>query len=197
MKERTKAAAVFLDRDGTILRDVGYLCSQEQIEILPGVPEAIRLLKEKGYKIVVVTNQSAVARGRLSEKQLKQIHEEVRAQLARAGATLDAVYYCPHHPSEGVTAYRVLCDCRKPNTGMIRRASEELGLEPARPYVVAIKRQIWSLPRGSAPRESGFATQPRRKKTSQAEHAWRGICGTPLSGSWLTLKGRSISRSRF
>jgi D,D-heptose 1,7-bisphosphate phosphatase len=136
MKERTKAAAVFLDRDGTILRDVGYLCSQEQIEILHGVPEAIRLLKEKGYKIVVVTNQSAVARGRLSEKQLKQIHEEVRAQLARAGATLDAVYYCPHHPSEGVTAYRVLCDCRKPNTGMIRRASEELGLEPARSYVV-------------------------------------------------------------
>ena len=136
MKGRTEAAAVFLDRDGTILRDVGYLSRQEQIEILPRVPEAIRLLRKKGYKIVVVTNQSAVARGRLSEEQLKRIHEEMRARLAAAGATLDAVYYCPHHPSEGVPAYRILCDCRKPNTGMIRRASEELGLEPARSYVV-------------------------------------------------------------
>ncbi|HUK39635.1 MAG TPA: HAD-IIIA family hydrolase [Candidatus Acidoferrales bacterium] len=86
MKEPTGGAAVFLDRDGTILRDVGYLSSREQMEILPRVPEAIRLLKEKGYKIIVVTNQSGVARGRLSEDELKQIHEELRTRLALAGA---------------------------------------------------------------------------------------------------------------
>jgi len=136
MKGRAEAAAVFLDRDGTILRDVGYLCREEQIEILPGVPEAIRMLKEKGYKIVVVTNQSAVARGRLSEARLRQIHEELQGRLGRAGAPLDAVYYCPHHPSVGVAAYRIVCDCRKPNTGMIRRAAEELGLNPSLSYVV-------------------------------------------------------------
>lgn len=84
----------------------------------------------------MVANQSAVARGCLTEEPLKQIHEEVRARLARAGATLDAVYYCPHHPSKGVAPYGILCDCRKPSTGMIRRASEELGLESARSYVV-------------------------------------------------------------
>jgi D-glycero-D-manno-heptose 1,7-bisphosphate phosphatase len=136
VKDQTERAAVFLDRDGTILRDVGYLSFREQIEILPRVPEAIRLLKEKGYKIIVVTNQSGVARGRLSEDQLKQIHEEMRAQLALAGATLDALYYCPHHPSEGVSPYRALCDCRKPNTGMIRKASEQFGLKPGRSYIV-------------------------------------------------------------
>jgi D-glycero-D-manno-heptose 1,7-bisphosphate phosphatase len=136
MKRQAKAAAVFLDRDGTILRDVGYLSREEQMEILPRVPEAIRMLAEKGYKIIVVTNQSAVARGRLSEEQLKQIHEAMRARLGRAGATLDGIYYCPHHPSEGIPAYRVSCECRKPNTGMICRASEELGVEPSLSYVV-------------------------------------------------------------
>ena len=136
MNQQAKAPAVFLDRDGTILRDVGYLSREEQIEILPRVPEAIRMLKKKGYKIVVVTNQSAVARGRISEEQLKQIHETMRGRLAEAGASLDGIYYCPHHPSEGVAPYRVLCDCRKPNTGMICRASEELGLEPSASYVV-------------------------------------------------------------
>jgi len=159
LKGRTEAAAVFLDRDGTILRDVGYLSRQEQIEILPRVPEAIRLLKKKGYKIVVVTNQSA---GAYRKSNLKQIHEEMRARLAAAGATLDAGYYCPHHPSEGVPLYRILCDCRKPNTGMIRRAAEELGLEPARSYVVgdqaidmelavrAGASEIWICDSGSA-----------------------------------------------
>lgn len=136
MSRQPKAAAVFLDRDGTILREVGYLSREEEMEILPGVPEAIRMLTDRGYKIVVVTNQSGVARGLLSEERLKQINAAMRRRLAEAGAVLDGIYYCPHHPSEGVAPYRVLCDCRKPNTGMISRASEELGLEPSVSYVV-------------------------------------------------------------
>ena len=84
----------------------------------------------------MVTNQSAVAGGLLTEAQLGQIHDAMRVRLGKAGATLDGIYYCPHHPSEGAPAYRVLCDCRKPNTGMICRAAEELGLEPSISYVV-------------------------------------------------------------
>ena len=129
-------AAVFVDRDGTLIRDVGYLCRAEQLEILPNVPEAIRLLQEKDYKVVVVTNQSAVARGRLTEAMLADIHGELLARLARRGARLDAVYYCPHHPTEGFAPYKMVCDCRKPNTAMIRRAETELKLDPSRSYIV-------------------------------------------------------------
>lgn len=129
-------AAVFVDRDGTVIRDVGYLCREEQLEILPRVPEALRLLKRKGYKVVVITNQSAVARGQLTEELLAEIHKELFGRLARYGAEVDGVYYCPHHPTEGIAPYRIDCNCRKPNTGMIFKAAAELGLAPSRSYVV-------------------------------------------------------------
>jgi len=128
--------AVFFDRDGTLIRDVGYLTHPEQIELLDGVPAAIRALREAGFRTVVVTNQSAVARGWLTEAALKQIHRLIQDRLANEGARLDAIYYCPHHPSEGVEAYRVVCDCRKPKPGMIQRAVNDLALEPKRSYVL-------------------------------------------------------------
>jgi D-glycero-D-manno-heptose 1,7-bisphosphate phosphatase len=128
--------AVFVDRDGTLIRDVGYLCRREQLEILPQVPAALRLIRRKGYKIIVITNQSAVARGQLTEEALGCIHEELLARLAQLGADLDAVYYCPHHPTVGAAPYRQACDCRKPNAGMVFRAAAELGLAPERSYVV-------------------------------------------------------------
>jgi D-glycero-D-manno-heptose 1,7-bisphosphate phosphatase len=129
-------AAVFVDRDGTLVRDVGYLCRVEQLEILPQVPEALRLLKRKGYRVVVITNQSAVARGHLTEDLLAEIHRELFGRLTRVGAQVDGVYYCPHHPTEGLARYKTVCDCRKPNTGMILKAAAELGLAPSRSYVV-------------------------------------------------------------
>lgn len=129
-------AAVFVDRDGTLIRDVGYLHRKEQLEILPQVPEALRLLKGKGYKVVVITNQSAVARGQLTEDVLAEIHRELFRRLARSGAEVDGIYYCPHHPTEGLGHYKIHCDCRKPDTGMICKAAAELGLAPWRSYVV-------------------------------------------------------------
>ena len=136
MATLTKARAVFLDRDGTLIRDVGYLRLEDQLEILPRVPESIRLLRERGFRLVVVTNQSAVARGRLTEAELDRIHHELNARLAKEGAQLDGFYYCPHHPTEGIGAYNVECDCRKPNAGMVRRAAADLGLDPSRSFVV-------------------------------------------------------------
>ncbi|HEX2227887.1 MAG TPA: HAD-IIIA family hydrolase, partial [Candidatus Binatia bacterium] len=107
--QQVRQAAVFVDRDGTLIRDVGYLHREEQIEVLPQVPEALRLLKQKGYKVVVITNQSAVARGQLTEDALAEIHRELFDRLARSGAEVDGIYYCPHHPTEGLGSYKIHC----------------------------------------------------------------------------------------
>jgi len=131
-----KTPAVFLDRDGTLIRDVGYLHRREQVEILPRVPQAMRLLRRRGFLLVVVTNQSAVARGRLTEEELDRIHDDLKARLAQEGARLDGIYYCPHHPTEGSGQYKVACDCRKPNPGLVRRAAADLGLDLSFSYMV-------------------------------------------------------------
>lgn len=143
--EEKKTPAVFLDRDGTLIRDVGYLYRQDQVEILPRVAEAIRLLRGQGFLLVVVTNQSAVARGRLTEENLGRIHGALNARLAQDGAHLDGIYYCPHHPTEGVGPYHAECDCRKPNTGMIAKAIADLGLDPSSSYVVGDKTSDMEL----------------------------------------------------
>ncbi len=121
--------AVFLDRDGTIARDVHYCCRVEDFEILPTVPEAIRLLKEHGFKVAVVTNQSGVARGYFTDETLFQIHQYMEDELAKYGARIDAVYYCPHHPDDG-------CQCRKPKPALLLRAAEEMGIDLTRSYIV-------------------------------------------------------------
>jgi D-glycero-D-manno-heptose 1,7-bisphosphate phosphatase len=137
--------AVFVDRDGTLIRDVGHLCRADQVEILPLVPQALRLLNEHHFKVVVVTNQSVIARGRLTEALLTEIHRGLLHRLAELGGTVDGVYYCPHHPTEGAEPYRCVCDCRKPDTGMIRRAAAELGLAVSRSYVVGDQRTDMEL----------------------------------------------------
>ena len=134
--EITKTPAVFVDRDGTLIREVGYLSRLEQIEVLPRVPESIQLLRQRGLKVVIITNQSAVARGFITEDELQQIHRELEKQLAKRGAFLDGIYYCPHHPSEGRDPYRIPCVCRKPNVGLAARAATELHLDLSRSYMV-------------------------------------------------------------
>lgn len=132
----TGKPAALLDRDGTLIRDVGYLSRREQMEILPRVCESLRLLRRGGLKIVVVTNQSAVARGFLTETELKEIHRDMERAFARYGAYLDGIYYCPHHPCKGVEPYRTSCSCRKPRPGLAQRAAAELQLDLRRSYVV-------------------------------------------------------------
>jgi D-glycero-D-manno-heptose 1,7-bisphosphate phosphatase len=131
-----KSPAIFLDRDGTLIRDVGYLRHIEQIELLPGVVEAIRLLSQRGFKLVVITNQSGIARGLFSELEVGEIHKQLSRMLAERDANLDGIYYCPHHPTAGEGVYSMLCDCRKPNTALVERASAELALDLSRSYVV-------------------------------------------------------------
>ena len=128
--------AVFLDRDGTICEEVGYLDSVEQLRLIPGSAAAIRLLNERGLKAVVVTNQSGVARGFFSELRLQEVHEELERLLRLEGAYLDGIYYCPHHPSDGNEPYIGVCDCRKPASGLLLRAAADLGLDLGASYVI-------------------------------------------------------------
>lgn len=127
--------AVFLDRDGTINEDAGYLTDPSAVRLLPGVGEALRLLQEEGFRLVVVTNQSGVARGLLTEAVLKQIHVRLDTLIQAEGVTLTGVYYCPHHP-EGTFPYRQVCSCRKPKGGLVEQAAREHRLDLGRSYVV-------------------------------------------------------------
>ncbi len=133
--------AVFLDRDGTVNEEVNYLSDPDQLRLIAGAAEGIKRLNGAGLKVVLVTNQSGIARGYFSEAVLHQIHERLRLLLAREGARIDAVYYCPHHPSAGNSPYTVDCDCRKPGTGLIDRASRDLGIDVKNSFVVGDK---WS-----------------------------------------------------
>lgn len=120
--------AVFLDRDGTINVEKEYLYRKEDFEFIPGVPEAIRLLNEAGVMVVVVTNQSGVARGYYTEEDVENLHRHIARELKEAGAHVDAWLYCPHHPS-GRGSYALPCDCRKPLPGMLREAARRHGID--------------------------------------------------------------------
>lgn len=117
--------AVFLDRDGTICREVDYLADPGGLELLPGAAAAIAAFSAAGFEVVVITNQSGVARGLFDEQGLELIHQRLRELLAADGAHLDAIYTCPHHPNEGSPPYRRACDCRKPLPGLLLRAASE------------------------------------------------------------------------
>jgi len=132
----SKHRAVFLDRDGTICEEVGYLNSVHQMRLIPRSAEAIRRLNEHGFKVVVITNQSGVARGLILEQNLNDIHTEMIRQLREEGASLDGIYYCPHHPTEGNPPYLQECTCRKPATGLLEKAAADLNLNLSSSYMV-------------------------------------------------------------
>jgi D-glycero-D-manno-heptose 1,7-bisphosphate phosphatase len=129
-------AAVFLDRDGTISEEVGYVNHLSRYRLMPRSAEAIRMLNEAGYLTFLTTNQSGVARGYFSDTLLHTVHEKLQRLLAAEGARLDGLYVCPHHPEEGQPPWRTRCDCRKPQPGMILRAAREHGLDLARSWAI-------------------------------------------------------------
>ncbi len=125
--------AVFMDRDGTVNREVGHVDRLEKFELLSGTAEAIQRLNARGFKAVVVTNQSGVARGYFTEDFIQGLHRQLEAHLARHGARLDGIYYCPHSPEAD-------CGCRKPVPGMLLKAAAELDIDLGRSYVVGDKQ---------------------------------------------------------
>jgi histidinol-phosphate phosphatase family protein len=125
--------AVFLDRDGVLTRErQDYIKTPDELEILPGLEGPLQEIQKRGFRIVIVTNQSVIGRGLTTHREMSKIHEKLRRELGRFGCTIDAIYYCPHRPEEG-------CDCRKPNPGLILKASNELGIDISRSWMIGDK----------------------------------------------------------
>lgn len=137
---QSREPAVFLDRDGTLNVERGFLRSHGQLELLPGVAKSLQRLRGAGFRLVVLTNQPVIARGDATERDVEDIHRKLEWLLGLEGAYLDAIYYCPHHPDRGFVGERpelkVPCDCRKPGTALLERACAELSLDPARSWMI-------------------------------------------------------------
>lgn len=153
-----KRPAVFLDRDGVLNEERGYISSIEELHIFSYVPGCIEKIKKKGYYTIVISNQSGVARGLFTEKTLQNINVCLQRETG-----VDAVYYCPHHPNGEVKAYCVDCNCRKPGTGLLKRAAEEFKIEMSRSYMVGDRasdiRAGQDMGLKTVLLESGYGTQ--------------------------------------
>ena len=137
---KNKQKAIFLDRDGTINKYVGFLTKPEQFELLPGVTEAIKMINKSGYLTIVVTNQPVIARGDCTWDELQEIHNKMETELGKDGAFLDAIYVCPHHKDKGFLGERVEykydCDCRKPKAGLLLQAAKDYNIDITQSYMV-------------------------------------------------------------
>jgi D-glycero-D-manno-heptose 1,7-bisphosphate phosphatase len=183
-------SAVFLDRDGTVIDEVGYLHRSNQLALYPWTAGAIRAFNRAGLPVVVVTNQSAIAKGLLTERELEEIHRELTGLLAAGGACIDAYYYCPHHPKGSVAEYALACGCRKPATGLVDRAARELGIDPRRSFVVGDKWVDVGLARGVGAKAilvrtgHGAAEEQRRPANLDADAV---VDNLAAAASWILI----------
>jgi len=134
MEEKNRA--VFVDRDGTLNEEVGYLSRMDQLKIFPRAVEAIRLVNARGMKAVVISNQSGIARGYFTEDFVRSVHDRINQLLGAEGARIDGFYVCPHHPVHGSGIYKRDCDCRKPKPGLLLQAAAEMNIDLARSYMI-------------------------------------------------------------
>ncbi len=132
----SRGTGVFLDRDGTLNEEVGYVNHLSRVRLYPWAAEAIRMLNEAGVPVIVVTNQSGVARGYFTEEMVQGVHRRIADELAAQSARIDALYYCPHHPDAPLPAYHQVCRCRKPEAGMVEEAARQFHIDPTWSYVV-------------------------------------------------------------
>lgn len=137
---RNKQKAIFLDRDGTINKYVGYLRTPEQFELLEGVGEAVRKINLSGYLAIVITNQPVIARGEVTADGLQKIHNKMETMLGKEGAYLDGIYYCPHHPDKGfsgeVEELKIVCECRKPKAGLLLQAAKDFNIDLSQSWMI-------------------------------------------------------------
>jgi D-glycero-D-manno-heptose 1,7-bisphosphate phosphatase len=131
--------AVFLDKDGTINEDFGYINDPSNIKLISGSAEAIKLLNNAGYKVIVISNQSGIARGYITEGQLQAVDKALKKEVLAQGGYIDDIYYCPHHPEIGLHPYKRVCQCRKPEPGMLKKAAKEHGLDLSQSYMIGDK----------------------------------------------------------
>ena len=131
--------AVFFDRDGVLNVDVNYLYKIGEFQWMPGAKKTIKYYNEKGFFVIVITNQSGVARGYYTEEDIHRLHEWMQGEVAKVGAHIDAFYHCPHHPEGTVAPYRITCSCRKPEPGLIQQAMKEWPVDKNRSLLIGDK----------------------------------------------------------
>jgi D-glycero-D-manno-heptose 1,7-bisphosphate phosphatase len=168
-----KRRAVFIDRDGTISEEVGYINHASRYRVFPFAAAAVRALNEAGWLAILVTNQAGVARGYFKEELIVEVHKILRDELERGGARLDAIYYCPHHPTVGEPPYRFDCDCRKPRPGLIRRAAGDFRLDLARCWMVGDRYSDTELARNAGTRAAFVLTGYGRGELEHQSHTWQ------------------------
>jgi D-glycero-D-manno-heptose 1,7-bisphosphate phosphatase len=170
------APTVFLDRDGTLIEEVGYLSHLDRIVLYPWSIESVKLLNRAGFKVVVVTNQAGVARGLFDEDFIDEAHRFLDQKFSDGGATIDKFYYCPHHPEASVEAYRSECDCRKPKAGMLWKAAQELELELSHSFVIGDRLSDLRLGQAVGARSllvrTGYGETTARELTDDVEVAY-------------------------
>ena len=171
-----KRRAVFLDRDGTINVEKDYLHKIEDFEFIPGVPAAIKRLKAAGFLVIVVSNQSGVARGYFDEQAVNRLHRHIQAELAGYGTSIDAFYFCPHHPEQGVGAYKVACDCRKGAPGMLLRAAADHDIDLQQSFMIGDKLADIEAGAGAGCRNILVMTGYGAQAAAQAENAVLETC---------------------
>ncbi len=168
-----KRPAVFIDRDGTISEEVGYVNHPSRYKVFPFAAEAVRRLNEAGWRAVLVTNQAGVARGYFAEEMIGAVHDILIRELAREGARLDAIYYCPHHPSVGDERYRIDCECRKPKPGLVFRAAGELEIDLAASWMVGDRDGDVEMARNAGLRAAFVLTGYGRGEWEYGRARWK------------------------
>jgi D-glycero-D-manno-heptose 1,7-bisphosphate phosphatase len=168
-----KRRAVFMDRDGTISEEIGYVNHPSRYRVFPYAARAVRLLNEAGWLAVLVTNQAGVARGYFTEDLVGAVHERLRQELARGEAHLDAIYYCAHHPSVGEPPYRLDCDCRKPKPGLIQRAAEDFQIDLAASWMIGDRYSDIELARNARVRSAFVLSGYGRGEWEYQRAAWK------------------------
>ena len=190
--------AVFLDRDGTLIEEVGYLDRIERVVLYPWSIDAIRVLNRAGLRVIVITNQSGVARGYFTEAVVDQLHEHISALIAGGGARIDAYYYCPHHPDGSVEQYKLRCECRKPGRGLVDRAARELGIDPGASFVVGDRWLDVRLARSVGARgvlvRTGYGASEERQPPDDLV-ADAIVDNLIAASSWVLQEVRTVSRA--
>ena len=168
-----KRPAVFMDRDGTISEEVGYVNHPSRYRVFPFSAEAVRLLNEHQWLALLVTNQAGVARGYFTEDLIGAVHSALTEELGRGGARLDAIYYCAHHPTVGEPPFRLDCDCRKPKPGLIRRAAEDFGIDLRRSWMIGDRHSDVVLAHNAGVRSAFVMTGYGRGEWEYQRSSWK------------------------
>ena len=167
-----KQRAVFMDRDGTISEEVGYINHRSRFRLFPFAAAAIKQLNEHGWLAIVVTNQAGVARGYFPEQMIESVHADMTKQVADADARIDAIYYCAHHPTVGEPPYRFDCDCRKPKPGLIQRAAEDFSIDLAGSWMIGDRYSDVELARNAGVRSMLVMTGYGRGEWEHQRPSW-------------------------